>query len=101
WLWSAGVFMGLNIWGIGSIAAHFYSVGTRARYLLAYNIGVMVFCMAALCGPAATTTDTAWMAVPSAVLLPFLFVRMFSTFATLIYLSLLAATLMLPHLPLA
>ncbi|MDE6864935.1 MAG: hypothetical protein K2I97_01760 [Alistipes sp.] len=101
WLWSAGVFMGLNIWGIGSIAAHFYSVGTRARYLLAYNIGVMVFCMAALCGPAATTTDTAWMAVPSAVLLPFLFVRMVSTFATLSSLSLLAAPLLLHHRPLA
>lgn len=100
WLWTAGVFMGLNCWGIGSIAAHFYSVGTRARYLLLYNIGVMVLCMATLCGPAATTADAAWMAVPSAVLLPFLFVRMFPPLATLLYLLLLAATLGLPYLPL-
>ncbi|MCM1300610.1 MAG: hypothetical protein NC250_05300 [Alistipes senegalensis] len=100
WLWTACAFVGLNVWGIGSIAAHFYSVGTRARYLLAYNIGVMVLCLSVLCGPAATTAETAWLAVPSAVLLPFLFVRMFPPFASMLYVLLLAATLALPYLPL-
>lgn len=102
WFGVAGGFLWLNICGIGSIWANFYSVGARARYRLVYNIGVLVLCIASLCGPAVSTADAAWMAVPSAVLLPFFFVRIHATFSTLLYLSILAVAMaVLLFLPLA
>ncbi len=99
WLWVAVGFLWLNLCGIGSISAHFYSVGARARYIHIYIIGVFLLCAATLCGPAATTGDAALLAVPSAILLPFFFVRMFSTFATLLYLAVLAAAMVVLYLP--
>lgn len=101
WLGVAGGFLLLNSCGIGSIRADFYSVGARARYLLSYNIGMLVLCIASLCGPAASTSDAAWMAVPSAVLLPFFFVRIHATFSTLLYLAILAVAMAVLFLPLA
>ncbi len=100
WLGVAGGFLWLNICGIGSIWANFYSVGARARYLLIYNIGVLVLCIGSLCGPAVSTADAAWMAVPSAVLLPFFFVRIYATFSTLLYLTILAVAMAVLFLPL-
>ena len=99
WLWVVVGFLWLNLCGIGSISGHFYSVGARARYIHKYIIGVFLLCAATLCGPAATTGDAALLAVPSAILLPFFFVRMFSTFATLLYLAVLAAAMVVLYLP--
>lgn len=99
WLWVVVGFLWLNLCGIGSISGHFYSVGARARYIHIYIIGVFLLCAATLCGPAATTGDAALLAVPSAILLPFFFVRMFSTFATLLYLAVLAAAMVVLYLP--
>ncbi len=102
WFGVAGGFLWLNICGIGSIWANFYSVGARARYRLVYNIGVLVLCIVSLCGPAVSTADAAWMAVPSAVLLPFFFVRIHATFSTLLYLAILTAAMaVLLFMPLA
>lgn len=92
-------FMGLNLFGICSICANFYSVGARARHIHIYIIGSFVLCIAALCGPAATTSDAALIAVPSAALLPFFFVRIFSTFSTLLYFAVLAAAMAVLFLP--
>lgn len=99
WLWVAAGFLWLNFCGICSICTHFYSVGARARYIHIYIIGAFVLCAATLCGPAATTADVALIAVPSAILLPFFFVRIFSTFATLLYLAVLAAAMVVLYLP--
>ena len=46
---------------------------------------------AALCGPAATPATVALAAVPSAVLLPFMFVRIHRAIALPLYLLLLAS----------
>lgn len=100
WLGVAGGFLWLNLCGIGSIWANFYSVGARARYLLVYNIGVLVLCIGSLCAPAVSAADAAWMAVPSAVLLPFFFVRIHTTFSTLLYLAILAVAVAVLFLPL-
>ena len=99
WLGAAVGFLWLNICGIGSIWANFYSVGARARYLLIFNIGVLSLCLGSLCGPAVSTADAAWMAVPSAVLLPFFFVRIHATFSTLLYLTILAVAMAVLFLP--
>ena len=68
-----------------------YAVGTKSRTILIYIISVLVLAAAVLCGPAATPGTVALAAVPSAVLLPFMFVRIHRNIALLLYLLLLAS----------
>lgn len=68
-----------------------YAVGTKSRTILIYIISVLVLAAAVLCGPAATPGTVALTAVPSAVLLPFMFVRIHRNIALLLYLLLLAS----------
>lgn len=68
-----------------------YAVGTKSRTILIYIISVLVLTAAVLCGPAATPGTMALTAVPSAVLLPFMFVRIHRNIALLLYLLLLAS----------
>ena len=68
-----------------------YAVGTKSRTILIYIISVLVLAAAVLCGPAATPGAVALTAVPSAVLLPFMFVRIHRNIALLLYLLLLAS----------
>ena len=68
-----------------------YAVGTKSRTILIYIISVLVLAAAVLCGPAATPGAVALAAVPSAVLLPFMFVRIHRNIALLLYLLLLAS----------
>ena len=68
-----------------------YAVGTKSRTILIYIISVLVLAAAVLCSPAATPGTVALAAVPSAVLLPFMFVRIHRNIALLLYLLLLAS----------
>ena len=52
-----------------------------------------------LCGPGAAPQDLLLLAVPSAVLLPFFFVRIHETLSSLLYLLLLLAAIMLLFVP--
>lgn len=52
-----------------------YALGTKPRLIFIFNISALLLTAAALCGPAATPATVALAAVPSAVLLPFMFVR--------------------------
>ena len=52
-----------------------HALGTKPRLIFIFNISVLLLTAAALCGPAATPATVALAAVPSAVLLPFMFVR--------------------------
>ena len=57
------------------------------------NIVLLALTAAVLCGPGAVRTDTTLIAVPAAILLPFLFVRIHRAIVWPLYLILLAFTL--------
>lgn len=69
-----------------------YAAGSKPRFLLLFNIGVLLLSATALCGPAATPALYALAAVPAALLLPLFFVRIRPSIALALYLVLLAAT---------
>ena len=68
-----------------------HALGTKPRLIFIFNISVLLLTAAALCGPAATPATVALAAVPSAVLLPFMFVRIHRAIALPLYLLLLAS----------
>ena len=68
-----------------------YALGTKPRLIFIFNISALLLPAAALCGPAATPATVALAAVPSAVLLPFMFVRIHRAIALPLYLLLLAS----------
>ena len=68
-----------------------YALGTKPRLIFIFNISALLLTAAALCGPAATPATVALAAVPSAVLLPFMFVRIHRAIALPLYLLLLAS----------
>ena len=67
-----------------------HALGTKPRLIFIFNISVLLLTAAVLCGPAATPGTVALAAVPSAVLLPFMFVRIHRAIALPLYLLLLA-----------
>lgn len=81
----------LSLWAILLFLADIYFVGTKARFILLFNIGVMLLSATTLFSPAATPAATSLTAVPAAVLLPLLFIRMRRFIALPLYLLLLAA----------
>ena len=68
-----------------------HALGTKPRLIFIFNISVLLLTAAVLCGPAATPGTVALAAVPSAVLLPFMFVRIHRAIALPLYLLLLTA----------
>lgn len=85
-----GIFV-LDLLALLFFFSDIYAVGTKPRTILIYNISVLVLAAAVLCGPAATPGAVALAAVPSAMLLPFMFVRIHRGIALLLYLLLLAS----------
>lgn len=69
----------------------FYAAGTKPRFVLIFHTGAFFLTLAQLFGPAATPALFGLAAVPAAVLLPLLFVRIHRTIALPVYLILLAA----------
>lgn len=68
-----------------------YALSTKPRLLFIFTISVLLLAVGALCTPAASPETIALAAVPSAVLLPFMFVRIHRAIALLLYLLLLGA----------
>ena len=101
WMGIAAAVLLLDLFGAGSVWANLYSVSARARMLLLFNIGTLLLGIGVLAGPAARPADGLLLAVPSAVLLPFFLVRIRATLASLLYLLLLAAAVLLLWLPFA
>ena len=87
-----GIFV-LDLLALLFFLSDIYAVGTKSRTILIYNISVLVLTAAVLCGPAATPGAVAFAAVPSAMLLPFMFVRIHRSIALLLYLLLLASAI--------
>lgn len=86
----AGILL-LDIAGIFCLLSDLYAVGTKARFILLFHTGALLLCGLLLPGPAAASGTALLAAFPSAVLLPFLFVRMHRAVSTPLYLLLLAA----------
>lgn len=67
-----------------------YALGTKPRSIFLFQIFQLLLTVATLCNPAATPDVILLTAAPSAVLLPFLFVRIHRLPALILYLILLA-----------
>lgn len=69
-----------------------YAVGTRSRAIFIFFTCLLLLNIPAACNPAANPAITQLTAIPSAVLLPFLFVRIHRTLSLTVYILLLTAT---------
>lgn len=90
----AGVIVILDLLSLIFFFGDMYAVGSKARLILLFNIGVLVLAAAALASPAADAATLALLAVPSALLLPFMMVRTHRSVALLFYLVLLGGALL-------
>ncbi|MEG1622165.1 MAG: hypothetical protein RR330_02210 [Alistipes sp.] len=66
-----------------------YSLGSKARAVLTFDLGVLLICGTLFFVPCSTATLFAWIAVPVSLLLPFFFVRIRANFSFSLYLTLL------------
>lgn len=87
----AGGILALDVLAILLFLSDRYAVGTKPRFILIYIISALVLTLVSLCGPAAGRSDLALAAVPSALLLPLVFVRSGRAITLPLYLILLAA----------
>lgn len=87
---SAGIVV-LDLAALFFFLSDIYAAGTKSRFVLIYIIGMLLLTLAVLFTPAATAGAFALFAVPSAVLLPVLFVRIHRGLALPLYLILLVA----------
>ncbi len=71
----AGGIVLLDLTALFFFLADIYAAGTKPRFILFYNIGILVLALTLLCSPAATPEAFALLAVPSAILIPVFFVR--------------------------
>ncbi len=77
----------------GFFFSHIYAVGPKKRFILGFQLCVFLLVMLTLCGPSATTGSVALLAIPSAIILPFFWVRTRRIVSTFFYLVLLFAML--------
>lgn len=82
----------LTLFAVIFFLTHIYSAGSKPRFIILYNIGVLLLTLPLGCGPAATTGSFALLAIPAAILLPVFFVRIRRSIGLVIYLLLLVAT---------
>lgn len=69
--------------------ADIYAAGTKPRFILIFNIGILAMILALLFSPSATPEIFTLLAVPTALLFPVFFVRIHRGLALLIYFVLL------------
>ena len=69
-----------------------YATGTKSRAIFIFYICLLALTVPAVCNPAAAPAIILLAAVPSAVLMPFLFVRIHRAFTLIVYLILLFST---------
>ena len=75
-----------------SFFSDIYAAGTKPRFILIFNIGILAMTLALLCTPSVTPEAFTLTAVPAALLFPVLFVRIDRRIALPVYLILLAAS---------
>ena len=69
-----------------------YAAGTKPRFILIFNTGILAMTLALLCTPSVTPEAFSLTAVPAALLFPVFFVRIDRRIALPVYLILLAAS---------
>ena len=69
-----------------------YAAGTKHRFILIFNTGILAMTLALLCTPSVTPEAFTLTAVPAALLFPVFFVRIDRRIALPVYLILLAAS---------
>ena len=72
-----------------------YSAGNRSRTILFFQIGLLLLLVPTLLNPVAKPVVINLLAVPSALLYPFLFVRIHRIAASILYLLLLAGSILI------
>lgn len=83
----------LDLFALFFFLADIYAAGTKPRFILVFCVCALALTILLLAGPAATCGGIALSAVVSALLLPFLFVRISRAAALPLYLLLLCAAL--------
>lgn len=81
----------LDLTALFFFLADLYAAGTKPRFILFFNIGILALTLILLCSPAASPEAFALFAVPSALLIPVFFVRVHRGIALPVYLVLLGA----------
>lgn len=87
-----GVILLLNIFTLLVFLRNLYAVGNKPRFILLYNIGILLLTILTAFGASAASGCFTLLAVPSALLLPVLFIHVNRKIAQPIYLLLFAAT---------
>lgn len=86
-----GVIVLLDLGAVACFVGDIYAVGTKPRAILIFAISLLVLFVPAALNPAASIAHLNLVAIPSAILLPFLLVRIHRIPASILYLMLIAA----------
>lgn len=84
-----GAIIALDLLSIFFFLSDLYTAGSKARVILSLNIGVLILTVVSLFGPVAGQGTLLLIAVPSAILVPFMMVRTHRPIALILYLLLL------------
>lgn len=79
----------LDLFAFFFFLSDLHTVGSKQRFILFFNISAILLASILLFAPSATPGTIALLAVPSAILLPLLFVRIHHILALLVYLMLM------------
>lgn len=91
---AAGAIFTITLASILVYLSHGYTTGSKPRFMLTYNIGIFLLCILSACLPSADWGIMQLFAIPAALFLPILFVRINHRLATPIYLILLGVSLL-------
>lgn len=89
-----GVLLLLNLFSFALFIANSYALSTRSRHTLLYASYLLLLCVTMVVMPHATIRLLAEWAVPSALLLPVLFIRIRSSITQILYPLLVAAAIL-------
>ncbi len=77
-----------DLMALGFFFSNIYAVGIKRRYILGFQLGFLVPILLLLCAPSATVGNVALLAIPSAIILPFFWVRTRRIISSFFYLVL-------------
>lgn len=88
-----GVVLLLDLMSVYLFLSDIYGVGTKPRYLLLFTIGAFLLSLSVVFMPSFGVEDLLLLAVPSAMLMPCLFIRVSRLVSTTLYLQLLVVAI--------
>ena len=84
----------LTLLGIFSLMANIYSVGTKPRFILLYAVSAIITTALLPITPAVTEAELSFVALPAALIITGLMIRLSRIVSSAIYLTLIAVTLL-------